>query len=600
VELLVTSRRGRYFAARVVYGLFLLITLWAEFRSWGGLDPRFASIYNMGRFAESTFVAFAGTQGFALLVLVPALVAGTIAEERQRRTLPDLLTTDLTTTEIVLGKLGARLLHAAVFLLLGLPIVCLVGLFGGLDPRDVLAVTLGTSAITLFVAGLSMLVSVVAPRPRRAIVTAYSLVATWLFLPFILAPLAPHFAWPLWWVRPVNDAVLLTNPIAVWSRLSSVVNARIYMVQHFPWNVKQTNEAINALMTMAWLQMVFGIVFLVLAVWSLRRSALDRGSVRSRKRAWPWSRWRSRSRPSPRVLARPACGDDPMLWKERHAPGDGGRLWLSSRPVVLVLGVALGCFLYDSARPALVGLFRPGVSHQSVRESLNQELRVSGAFVLVIAGLAVAGAAAASVSEEREQGTWTSLRTTLLTEREIVRAKLFGAFWSARRLIVALLAIWGVGLLSGAIRPLGFLAALLFLGAFLGFVAALGLAVSLRARTTSRALVTAIGVLTAVNLGVLMIGRVFDAPDLLAGSAPLVAWLAPAGPQDITDERHAVVIVVLGLVVHALAALVLIHAARRAIAAERGEPPWKNRSRRSGPPAPRIGPPARFRTSAPS
>src|SRR4051812_10300596 len=93
VELLVTARRGRYYVARVVYGLLLLLTLWSEYLHWRGLDPQFATIHNLGLFAESTFIAFAGTQGLALLMLIPALVAGTIADERQRRTLPDLLAT---------------------------------------------------------------------------------------------------------------------------------------------------------------------------------------------------------------------------------------------------------------------------------------------------------------------------------------------------------------------------------------------------------------------------------------------------------------------------------------------------------------------------
>src|SRR4051812_39737847 len=112
MELLVTARRGRYFAARGVYGLCLLLVLWMEYQSWSTFSPQFVTINNMGRFAQSTFLAFAGGQGLSLLILVPALVAGTIADERQRNTLPDLLATGMTGSEIVLGKLSSRLLHA--------------------------------------------------------------------------------------------------------------------------------------------------------------------------------------------------------------------------------------------------------------------------------------------------------------------------------------------------------------------------------------------------------------------------------------------------------------------------------------------------------
>jgi hypothetical protein len=581
VELLVTARRGRYYAARVAYGLFLLLALWMEYRSWSELDPRFATIYNLGRFAESTFLAFAGGQGLAMLVLVPALVAGTIADERQRNTLPDLLATGLGAGAIVLGKLGARLLHAGVFLLLGLPVVCLVGLFGGLDPWDVLAVTLGTLSVTLFVAGLSILVSVVAPRPRRAIVTAYSLVATWLFVPPMLGELAPYFAWPLAWVKPVNDLVLLTNPMLVWAQMSGVVQTRFYDPSGIDaLTVQYANEAFHGLVMMAWLQLVSAALFVVLAVWLLRPF---RGvAIGSRS----WSRWGGgRRRAAERAAARPPCGDDPMLWKERHAPGDW-RSWLSSLPVVLVLGVLVGCYLFDAARPvvAMMARYGDGPVLENARMKLNRELRGAGAFVFAIAGLAVAGAAASSVTEEREQGTWTGLMTTLLTGPEIVRAKLFGAAWGARRLVATVLAIWGVGLLGGAISPPGFLLALTGLLVFLGFAAALGLVVSLKARHTTRALIATIGGLFALNLCVALAARAWDRQGpslLLAGSAPYVVSAAPVAPSGVRaieaiesreDEgagraRDALPIVALGLVAHALAALVLALAAIRAIPA---------------------------------
>jgi hypothetical protein len=273
-----------------------------------------------------------------------------------------------------------------------------------------------------------------------------------------------------------------------------------------------------------------------------------------------------------------------MLWKERYAPGDR-RTWLSSLPVVLVLGVVLGCFLFDAARPVFVSMVRyGGAPLEQARLNLNRELRGTGAFVLAIAGLAVAGAAAASVSEERERGTWTSLMTTLLTGPEIVRAKMFGAVWGARRLVATVLTIWGVGLLGGAIHPLGFVAAVAGLGASLGFAAALGLFVSLKARNTTRALIATIGGLFALNLGVMMAARAWDrgGPSLwLAGSAPYVASAAPIAPQGVRvveglqaresrkpggvpDESP---IVGLGLVVHALAALALALAAVQAIPA---------------------------------
>src|SRR5262249_5019112 len=151
------------------------------------------------------------------------------ADEHQRKTLHYLLSSRLSSAGIVLGKLGARLLHVGVILVMGIPVVCLVGLFGGLDPGEVACVYLGTFALALFVSAVSMLVSVVARRPREAILVAYVLVAVWLLVPVTIAPIADYLDGPLGWVKPVNDALLMTNPIHNWRMLTNHVYESRYL-----------------------------------------------------------------------------------------------------------------------------------------------------------------------------------------------------------------------------------------------------------------------------------------------------------------------------------------------------------------------------------
>lgn len=67
---------------------------------------------------------------FALLVLAPGLTANAITGERERRTLDLLLTTRLSSAEIVKGKLYARLVPLGGLLLLYLPFAVLCGLKG--------------------------------------------------------------------------------------------------------------------------------------------------------------------------------------------------------------------------------------------------------------------------------------------------------------------------------------------------------------------------------------------------------------------------------------------------------------------------------------
>ena len=77
----------------------------------------------VSQFAEEFFFVFISLQFIAAVLFTPALTAGAIAEEKQRKTLEYLLATDLGNHEIVLGKLVSRLGYLTLFLLTGLPML---------------------------------------------------------------------------------------------------------------------------------------------------------------------------------------------------------------------------------------------------------------------------------------------------------------------------------------------------------------------------------------------------------------------------------------------------------------------------------------------
>src|SRR4051794_9712746 len=184
-ELVTTSRRRRYYLARLVYGLTLLALVGWTYeettRAWeknrAATAPGFAPMAGM---ASEIFSTFLTTQVLAVLCLTPAIVAGTIADERQRKTLHYLLASRLSGVEIVGGKLGARMLQIVVLVLTGLPIMSILSLFGGLDPPLVVAAFAGSLTTAFALAGLSIFVSSVARRARDAIVTTYILELIWL------------------------------------------------------------------------------------------------------------------------------------------------------------------------------------------------------------------------------------------------------------------------------------------------------------------------------------------------------------------------------------------------------------------------------------
>jgi ABC-type transport system involved in multi-copper enzyme maturation permease subunit len=141
VELVSIARRRRYFALRVLYASLILMVLWMTYESTNAFRYGTAhqSIQQAAALAAGFFISFSWLQLLAILFVGPAMAVGTIATERERRTIEYLFVTDLSNSEIVLGKTFARLTLMAQFVLVGLPILFLFRLLGGIPAEALLA-----------------------------------------------------------------------------------------------------------------------------------------------------------------------------------------------------------------------------------------------------------------------------------------------------------------------------------------------------------------------------------------------------------------------------------------------------------------------------
>jgi len=589
-ELTATSRRGRYYAARVAYGLLLLYTLAVSWRLREyaiGLNGRGATHHDLSLFGASMFVTFTWLQWCAVLAVVPALTAGVIADARRQKTLRDLLASGLSGGSIVLGKLAARLVHVGVFVAMGVPVVAAVGTFGGLDPWTLFYSYAGAATIALGVGGVSVLVSTLARGPREAVVAAYTLVGAWLTLPPLLAPILPHLNWPFHHLDGLNGLVQCSSPLPTLSKLHNTRAVFALGVPPGPWVAMRANDLFRAFLVMTGLQAAVGLLAVGLAVALLR--PLHAGD----ELAWSWAAlWRRRAATARDLPPRPGCdGDAPMLWKECHAAPRGGLSVLLSRPAVLVLGTLLGCYLFDAALPAFRQFWGAVVSSDA-RDQFHGEVRPIVTYLFVAWALAVASAAAVSVTAEHEGDTWTGLTASLLSGREVIHAKVFGALWGARRLGLAVLAVIGAGVAAGAVHPLGGALAVLVMGACGAFAAALGVLVSLHARSSTRALISTVVLLAAVSVVLVIAWAAVRPPPPahfpwpLTLTAPTLEYVAllsypeaavlregrwlPLGPAFAGVVPAAVIVpaevlmVVVGSLVYALAAWALTAAATRA------------------------------------
>jgi ABC-type transport system involved in multi-copper enzyme maturation permease subunit len=121
--------------------------------------------------------------------------------------------------------------------------------------------------------------------------------------------------------------------------------------------------------------------------------------------------------------------------------------------------------------------------------------------LLYVAGiLNVAGAAAAAITAEHEDDTWTSLTATDLTAWEIVLAKLAGALWRPRLYLIVILLLVMAGTAVGSLHPLSLAPLCLALFIYGWFTAALGICISLQLRSTWRAQFLTTSVFLLFNL----------------------------------------------------------------------------------------------------
>src|SRR5262249_40664260 len=129
----------------------------------------------------------------------------------------------------------------------------------------------------------------------------------------------------------------------------------------------------------------------------------------------------------------------------------------------------------------------------------------------------------------------------LVTGREVARAKVAGAIWAVRGLVLPFVILWGMGLATGSVHPLGVLAAAGGVVVFLRYGAALGGLISVVCPPPGRAIVATFGVLFAGNALALLfvpldlVGRLAGSWQAiyLAGVTPFVEWVALVSPVEI-------------------------------------------------------------------
>lgn len=114
-----------------------------------------------------------------VLFITPGLTAGSISSEREKQTLPILLTTSQSSFQIISGKLMSSIAFLLLLIIAGLPIYSLVFLFGGISPMDFVKIFLFLFVTLLAFGSIGILFSTLI---RRTVVSMIATYGTMLFL----------------------------------------------------------------------------------------------------------------------------------------------------------------------------------------------------------------------------------------------------------------------------------------------------------------------------------------------------------------------------------------------------------------------------------
>ncbi len=194
-EWLTTSRRWQVYAGRALFVGVLLVGLWSVWvsRTSGQTVP---TIHLWAEIGEGFFNAIVFTQLSLVLLAAPAATAGTICQDRSSGRLAQLLATDLSDAEIVLGKLGARLVPVVGLVACALPALAICVLMGGVDPLALAGAFLITVCLGIFGCALALAFSVWAAKPYEAILATYAFFMVWLLAIPTWDNLGRHWGFP--------------------------------------------------------------------------------------------------------------------------------------------------------------------------------------------------------------------------------------------------------------------------------------------------------------------------------------------------------------------------------------------------------------------
>jgi len=431
-ELRVSSRRKRNYFLRFAY--VSLLTVFIAF-SWiftariGGSASIVYQVSRMsatGMYVTITIVLF---QFIAIQLVATVMLSTAISDEIYHRTLGLLMTTPISSLQIVIGKLFSKLLQLVLLLAISMPILSVVRVLGGVSWDYVVSSLCVTLTAAIFAGSIGLALSTT-NRHSHSVIVRTALIC---FLFYIVPPIVLQLLQFVYQLRIAADKILFyANPFVAMGILTRGMLSPTMAATALSWPLHCV--------------VMLGISSLLLAFSTVRvrrvglRQATGQAGIfasRKERRIADGKIKKKTVLSTASRKIRPVKGP-PIIWKEIMS------LWIKTSrlkvvattvPAVLLLAAVYGYCGYKGY-----------LSHE--------ETHIVFILVFFFFGLfRTATSAATSITSEKEAKTWPILLTTPLTEKQIASDKIIGSCiggWAFWLLLAAHIVVFS---LAGYISP---------------------------------------------------------------------------------------------------------------------------------------------------
>ena len=536
------SRRQRQLLARGGFlGVLILLTLGMLLFN---ITSGSISLRTLASSGATIFNWVSVLQILLVCLLTPIFMAGAIAHESNPRTWDILLTTPLSSLQIVLGNLLGRWFFILILLISTLPLFMVLRYFGGVPGESIFGAFAIAASTALVVAAIAVTLSVSRLGGKRAVFAFYFGIILVLFLTYALdrtlrTPV-PGDLGATW--------TTVMTPLNPFLALEVLLFSKTYLPHDTP-DVGWLNRLWlgRPVATFVWLSMISSLTLVCFSTLSVRLLARNGGTESLLRRLFGLSSSGALER-EPRPVGRNA-----ISWREAHR-GNGG--WSGQIARWGFVGSTMLAMLL------LLWLHQVGsIQLDGLRSALLVLLLAEICLVILVA----ANMSATAVSKEREDGSLDIMLTTPIQpapylsgkHRGLVRYLLPMMIAPIGSLLLAMLYMFFNGFGTPVTSPISldsgltievpllqWQACLGFAIAFIPFIALcvmIGLMWSIRSKGTIGSMVIAIlliGTLLAIVtfMTVLVMDSAKTLGPMVAAFSPISMMLAAIDPAQNLDD----------------------------------------------------------------